>query len=108
MFQPCVLKEVVLSCTEDGTVQLSLAMNLHSFCVPHVPLTPADEPAQQPVPTQPLIWCELSAELTHLGSQEELGLMGRRKNEWHLGSATNPHPSIGPVRVTSLEDKQLS
>lgn len=79
MFQPCVLREMVLSCTEDGTVLLSLAMNLHSFYVPHVQVTPADEHAQQPVPTQPLIWWELSAELTHLWSQEELGLMGKEE-----------------------------
>lgn len=79
MFQPCVLKEVFLSYTQDGTVLLSLAMNLHSFCVPRVPVTPADEPARQPVPAQPLIWCELSAQLTHLWSQEELDLMGREE-----------------------------
>lgn len=61
---------------------LSLAMNLHSFCVPHVPVTQLQmslPSSQQPVPTQPLIWCELSAELTHLWSREELGLMGKEE-----------------------------
>lgn len=49
------------------------------LCAPCPSHTAADEPAQQPVPTQPLIWCELSAELTHLWSLEDLGLMGKEE-----------------------------
>lgn len=56
-------------------------MNSCSFSVPDLPLTAADEPAQQPVPTQPLIWCELIAELTHWWSQKEIDLTGRKERE---------------------------